>query len=88
MGARAEQIFAPKPGKQKGSGCDQASTDLQPLRPLSKSVQVELAQVDEISALAHELHMETKRLSALADQIMLRAGCSAKERFELLPRAA
>lgn len=84
MGALAEQIFAPKPGKQKG---DQTGLEQQSLRPLSKSVQVELAQVDEISGLAHELYIETKRLSALADQMMLRAGCGAKERFELLQSA-
>jgi two-component system chemotaxis sensor kinase CheA len=87
MGARAEQIFAPKPSKQRGAGGDRASLDWQPLRPLSKSVQVELAQVDEISGLVHELYIETKRLSALADQIILRAGCGAKERFELLQSA-
>jgi two-component system chemotaxis sensor kinase CheA len=53
------------------------------LQPVSPSVRVELFQIDELSGLAHELAIETRRLAAEADQHMTIAGCGAKEMFNL-----
>lgn len=57
------------------------------LQPISPSVRVELSQIDELSGLAHELAIETKKLSAMADRFMTQAGCSPRERFDLRQNA-
>jgi two-component system chemotaxis sensor kinase CheA len=53
------------------------------LHPLSPSVRVELAQIDELSGLAHELSIEAERLTSMADRFLIAAGFGAKERFDL-----
>jgi two-component system chemotaxis sensor kinase CheA len=53
------------------------------LHPLSPSVRVELAQIDELSGLAHELSIEAERLTSMADRFLIAAGFGAKEQFDL-----
>jgi two-component system chemotaxis sensor kinase CheA len=53
------------------------------LRPLLPSVRVDLSQIDDISSLAHELSLEATSLASLADEYMTKAGCGARERFDL-----
>lgn len=53
------------------------------LQPVSRSVRVELSQIDDLSGLAHELAIETQRLTAMADRFMTRTGCSPREHFDL-----
>src|SRR6185503_8750858 len=60
-----------------------ASFSQESLRPLSPSVRVDLSQIDELSGLAHEIAIETQRLSSMADGILIAAGFGARERFDL-----
>ena len=53
------------------------------LHPLSPSVRVDLAQIDELSGLAHELSIEAERLTSMADRFLIAAGFGAKEQFDL-----
>ncbi|HJQ67971.1 MAG TPA: ATP-binding protein [Blastocatellia bacterium] len=53
------------------------------LHPLSPSVRVDLAQIDELSGLAHELSIEAERLTSMADRFLIAAGFGARERFDL-----
>jgi two-component system, chemotaxis family, sensor kinase CheA len=53
------------------------------LQPLSPSVRVEMAQIDELSGLAHELSIEMQRLAAMADRFLVAAGLGAREQFDL-----
>lgn len=53
------------------------------LQPLSRSVRVELAQIDELSGLAHELAIEAKRLTAMAARFMSGNACSPRDHFDL-----
>ncbi len=53
------------------------------LRPLSPSVRVDLSQIDELSGLAHEIAIETQRLSSMTDRFLIAAGFGARERFDL-----
>jgi len=53
------------------------------LQPLSPSVRVEMAQIDELSGLAHELSIEMQRLATMADRFLIAAGLGAREQFDL-----
>ncbi|HEY9233191.1 MAG TPA: ATP-binding protein, partial [Blastocatellia bacterium] len=53
------------------------------LQPLSPSVRVEMAQIDELSGLAHELSIQMQRLAAMADRFLLAAGLGALDQFDL-----
>ena len=53
------------------------------LHPLSPSVRVDLAQIDELSGLAHELSIEAERLASMADRFLVAAGFGAREQFDL-----
>jgi two-component system, chemotaxis family, sensor kinase CheA len=53
------------------------------LQPLSPSVRVDLSRIDELSSLAHEIAIETHRLSSMADRFLIAAGFGARERFDL-----
>lgn len=53
------------------------------LHPLSSSVRVDLARIDELSGLAHELLIEMERLSSMADRFLIAAGLGAREHFDL-----
>jgi two-component system chemotaxis sensor kinase CheA len=53
------------------------------LQPLSPSVRVDLSQIDDLSSLAHELAIETQRVTTMADRILIAAGLGARERFDL-----
>ena len=44
---------------------------------------MELAQIDELSGLAHELSIEAERLTSMADRFLIAAGFGARERFDL-----
>lgn len=53
------------------------------LQPLLASVRVKLSQVDDLSSLAHELAIETGRLSTMAERFAGATAANPKERFEL-----
>jgi two-component system chemotaxis sensor kinase CheA len=53
------------------------------LQVLSPSVRVNLSQIDELSGLAHELSIETARLSSMAGNVLTLASSSARDRFDL-----
>jgi two-component system chemotaxis sensor kinase CheA len=53
------------------------------LQPLSASVRVDLARIDELSGLAHELSIEVQRIASMADRFLHVAGFGAKEQFDL-----
>jgi two-component system chemotaxis sensor kinase CheA len=53
------------------------------LQPLSPSVRVDLARIDELSGLAHELAIEVQRIASMADRFLHVAGFGAKEQFDL-----
>jgi two-component system chemotaxis sensor kinase CheA len=53
------------------------------LQPLSPSVRVEMAQIDELSGLAHELSIEMQKLTVMADRFLQAAGFGAREQFDL-----
>lgn len=53
------------------------------LQPLSPSVRVEMAQIDELSGLAHELSIGMERLTSLAEVFLGAANLGARERFDL-----
>jgi len=69
------------PSHERGAALPDASQES--LRPLSPSVRVDLSQIDELSGLAHEIAIETQRLSSMADRILIAAGFGARERFDL-----
>ena len=69
------------PSHERGVVLPDASQES--LRPLSPSVRVDLSQIDELSGLAHEIAIETERLSSMADRILIAAGFGARERFDL-----
>ena len=52
------------------------------LQPLSPSVRVEMAQIDELSGLAHELSIEMQKLASMADRFLIAAGLGAREQFD------
>ncbi|HXG64035.1 MAG TPA: chemotaxis protein CheW [Blastocatellia bacterium] len=60
-----------------------ASFAQESLQPLTPSVRVELSRIDELSGLAHELAIETQRLSAMARRFLAAAGLGAGDRFDL-----
>ncbi|HKA18340.1 MAG TPA: chemotaxis protein CheW [Blastocatellia bacterium] len=53
------------------------------LQPLSPSVRVEMAQIDELSGLAHELSIGVEKLTAMAEEFLGAANLGARERFDL-----
>src|SRR5215471_16551271 len=53
------------------------------LHPLSPSVRVEMAQIDELSGLAHELSIGVEKLTAMAEEFLGAANLGARERFDL-----
>ncbi|HKP13757.1 MAG TPA: ATP-binding protein, partial [Blastocatellia bacterium] len=53
------------------------------LQPLSPSVRVEMAQIDELSGITHELSIEMQRLAAMADRFLKAAELGAREQFDL-----
>src|SRR5262249_51642351 len=53
------------------------------LQPLSAGGRIDLAQIDEISSLAHELNIEAQRLSAMAGRVMAQPEIGARDRFDL-----
>ncbi|HYV04786.1 MAG TPA: chemotaxis protein CheW [Blastocatellia bacterium] len=53
------------------------------LQPLTPSVRVELAQIDELSGLAHELSIQMEKLTAMADRFLNASGLGARDRFDL-----
>ena len=53
------------------------------LQPLSPSVRVEMAQIDELSGLAHELSIGVEKLTAMAEGFLGAANLGARERFDL-----
>jgi two-component system chemotaxis sensor kinase CheA len=65
------------------SGLLPAAFAQEALQPLSTSVRVDLSQIDELSGLAHEIAIETHRLSSMADRFLIAAGFGARERFDL-----
>ncbi|MCI0489891.1 MAG: chemotaxis protein CheW [Blastocatellia bacterium] len=70
------------PHEEKKSSAKSPSV-FESLRPLSPSVRVELSQIDDLSGLAHELAIETQKLSSMADRFLDAAGLGARERFDL-----
>jgi two-component system chemotaxis sensor kinase CheA len=53
------------------------------LQPLSPNVRVELNRIDELSVMTHELSVETKKLSTMANHYLQAAGLGAQARFDL-----
>jgi two-component system chemotaxis sensor kinase CheA len=53
------------------------------LQPLSPSVRVEMAQIDELSGITHELSIEMQRLAAMADRFLRAAALGARDQFDL-----
>ena len=53
------------------------------LQPLSPNVRVEMAQIDELSGLAHELSIGVEKLTAMAEGFLGAANLGARERFDL-----
>ncbi len=53
------------------------------LQPLSPNVRVDLTKIDDLSGIAHELSIETQKLSSMANNFLLAAGLGARERFDL-----
>jgi two-component system chemotaxis sensor kinase CheA len=53
------------------------------LQPLSPSVRVEMAQIDELSGITHELSIEMQRLAAMADRFLKAAALGARDQFDL-----
>lgn len=79
-----------KQKKQGGKSAGKSSGELLPptfaqesLQPLSPSVRVEMAQIDELSGLAHELSIEMQNLASMADRFLIAAGLGAREQFDL-----
>ena len=60
-----------------------AGASQESLRPLSKSIRVEFAQIDSLSSLAHELALETQKLSSLASEVAEIGGAGVKKQFDL-----
>src|SRR6185295_6826411 len=80
--ADTKQTILRAPAHEPGA-LPPASFSQDSLRPLSPSVRVDLSQIDELSGLAHEIAIETQRLSSMADRILVAAGFGARERFDL-----
>ncbi len=73
--------------RQRGRAASQTpALSQESLRPLSPSVRVELAQVDLLSSLAHELALETEKLSSLAGEVVDAAEANVATRFHLKQR--
>lgn len=79
-----------KQRKQGGKSTGKSSSEVLPptfaqesLQPLSPSVRVEMAQIDELSGLAHELSIEMQNLASMADRFLIAAGLGAREQFDL-----
>ena len=79
-----------KQKKQGGKSTGKSSSEVLPpafaqesLQPLSPSVRVEMAQIDELSGLAHELSIEMQNLTSMADRFLVAAGLGAREQFDL-----
>ena len=79
-----------KQKKQGGKSTGKSSSEVLPpafaqesLQPLSPSVRVEMAQIDELSGLAHELSIEMQKLASMADRFLIAAGLGAREQFDL-----
>jgi two-component system chemotaxis sensor kinase CheA len=53
------------------------------LQPLSLSVRVDMAQIDELSGLAHELSIGVEKLTSMAEGFLGAANLGARERFDL-----
>ncbi|MFL6214701.1 MAG: chemotaxis protein CheA [Blastocatellia bacterium] len=53
------------------------------LQPLSPSVRVEMAQIDELSGITHELSIEMQRLATMADRFLKAAALGARDQFDL-----
>src|SRR5262249_50338831 len=76
-------------GSENGSDIGASSAVIQPalgqesLQVLSPSVRVELSRIDDLSGLAHELYIETARLSSMANQAVTIGSSSARDRFDL-----
>ncbi|HYP26198.1 MAG TPA: ATP-binding protein [Blastocatellia bacterium] len=80
---RAKQPPDRKEGEGRASAVLPTSFAQESLHPVSSSVRVELSQIDDLSGLAHELAIETQRLSSMADRFLIAAGFGARERFDL-----
>ncbi|HST22914.1 MAG TPA: Hpt domain-containing protein, partial [Blastocatellia bacterium] len=79
-----------KQKKQGGKSTGKSSSEVLPpafaqesLQPLSPSVRVEMAQIDELSGLAHELSIEMQKLTSMADRFLIAAGLGARDQFDL-----
>jgi two-component system, chemotaxis family, sensor kinase CheA len=79
---RGKKKAGDKTGKAAGGVLPPAFAQ-ESLQPLSPSVRVEMAQIDELSGLAHELSIEMQRLAVMADRFLVAAGLGAREQFDL-----
>ncbi len=80
-------VRRPRRGKESESKSPAAKLPLafgqESLQPLSPSVRIELAQIDDLSGLAHELAIEAQKLASMADRFLKAAGLGPKERHDL-----
>ncbi|MEW6208203.1 MAG: chemotaxis protein CheW [Acidobacteriota bacterium] len=80
-------VGRPRRDRESGSKSSAAKLPLalgqESLQPLSPSVRIELAQIDDLSGLAHELVIEAQRLASMADRFLRAAGLGPKERHDL-----
>lgn len=70
-------------GKKATGGLLPTSFAQESLQPLSPNVRVELAKIDALSGIAHELSIEAQKLSEMAGRFLDDAGKGARERFDL-----
>ncbi len=86
---RAAGRIMPGRGTSDKGGIGQLDAVLPPdfaqesLQPLSPSVRVEMAQIDELSGLAHELSIGMEKLTSMAETFLGAANLGARERFDL-----
>lgn len=80
-------VRRPRRGKESESKSPAAKLPLalgqESLQPLSPSVRIDLAQIDDLSGLAHELAIEAQKLASMADRFLKAAGLGPKERHDL-----
>ncbi len=85
----ALSVVVRRPRRDKESESKSSTTKLplalgqESLQPLSPSVRIELAQIDDLSGLAHELAIEAQKLASMADRFLKSAGLGPKERHDL-----
>src|SRR5918911_1307226 len=73
---RGKKKVSDKAHKTPGGGLPPTFAQ-ESLQPLSPSVRVEMAQIDDLSGLAHELAIQMQRLTAMADRFLMAAGLGA-----------